>query len=120
MQVGQHVLDLPLVEDVREAFHLPSPDANDLPYAGVVSRNAAHRKVLLLEHTLKPGSLPPSCGVRIVAAIAIGIEELAAARLLPIEAQFRVAFAALGFTPYQKQEREQKARPKTGREPRKT
>ena len=97
MQVRQQVLELLLVEDIRVTFHLPPPDTNDLPYAGVVSRNAAHRKVSFFEDTLEPGSLPSSRGVGIVAPIAVGIVELPPAGLLRIEAEFCVAFAALAI-----------------------
>lgn len=114
MHIRQEVLELLLVEDIGVTFHLPAPYTNDLPNAGIVSRNAAHGKVWPFEDALEPRSLPPSSRVRIMAAIAVGVVELPSARLLRIEAQFCVAFATLGFATQKKHEREHPQRQETG------
>src|SRR5579859_2185477 len=84
-------------EHVAEAFHLAASNANDLAHAGIVGGNPAHGEVLLLEHSFKSGTLPPSCRVRVVATVAVLVIEFAPCRLLRIQPQFGIALTPLGL-----------------------
>lgn len=95
VQVRQQILDLLLVQFLAVARHFFSAQSNDVGDTLVVRRKAAQRKVFVLEDSLEAWTLFAARGVGLVAAIALGVVDLASGGLLRIQTQLGIGFAAL-------------------------
>ena len=84
--------------DLAEAFHFGAAVLDDVGNAVVVGGEPAEGEVWALEDSFHAGSLFAAGGVRLVAAVAVVVVELAAGGLLRVESEFSVGFAALDVT----------------------
>ena len=104
VQVGQHVLDLLLVEGVAKAVHFGAAEANDFAHPRIVGGNATDWKVLPFENAFEPRAFSSAGGVGIVAAVAMLVIKVASDSLLRVQAEFGVAFSTLDFAAGEKRQ----------------
>src|SRR5882757_3634478 len=103
MQICKQIFDLLIAHHTPETFHLAAPVFHNLSDTFVISRQAAHRQVLLFEDTLQRRPLLPPRRVRLVTAIAIVVIKLSPRDLLRVEAKFSVGFPTLNLAPHKRQ-----------------
>ena len=95
MQVGQQISDLLLVEHLAVGRHLVAAEPDHVRHAIIIGRHAAFRQILALENAFHAGALSAAGGVGGVAAVAVIVVDVAACRLLGVEAEFSITFSAL-------------------------
>src|SRR5713226_6174665 len=95
VQVGQEIVHLLLIEHLAKPLHFAAAVTNDFAHAVIIGRQSAERQVLLLENAFHARALLAARGVGLMAAVAILVVEPPSGRLLRIEPEFGVAFAAL-------------------------
>jgi len=102
MEIGEQIFDLFVREHVAEAVHLVASDANDVPDANVIRRQAALAEKWSLENAFEAGPLAPAGGVCRVTAVAVLVVDVMAGGLLRIQSQLGVTLPALDITPAQR------------------
>src|SRR5579859_2438792 len=95
MKIRQQVLDLLRVQLLAVAGHFVSAETDDVGNPVIVGRQAAQRKIFVLEHCFETRTLFSTGGIGLVAAVAFGVVDSASGRLLRVEAEFSVGLAAL-------------------------
>ena len=107
MQICEKILNVLRVQRLTVAGHFVAAEADDVGHSLVVGGQSAQRKVFVLEDSLEGRALFAPAGIRLMAAIAVGVVDSAAGRLLRVEAEFGVRFAALNVASGENGERQQ-------------
>jgi len=112
VHIREEIPNVLLAQRLAIGGHFVAAEADDVAHSIIVGRQSAERKIFVLEDSLETRAFLAALGVRLVAAVAVGVVDLAAGRLLRIEAKFRVRLAALDVASRDHNERQQhKQRP---------
>lgn len=95
MQIRQQIFDLLLIQSWSEGGHFVPSHHNNFGHAIVIRWQSAVFQILFLEHVLQTWSVAALRRICIVTTIAITVVNPAPRRLLRIQSEFSVAFAAL-------------------------
>src|SRR5271163_615529 len=97
VQIRQQIIDLLLIKNLGEAWHLVASQANYIGDPVIIRRHATHRQILPLENAFHAGPLPSARRVGFMTPVAIIVVNLASGDLLWIESEFGIALAALNI-----------------------
>lgn len=98
VHVCEQIVDILLIQGLAIPGHFLAAVANDVGDALIIRRQAADRKVLVLENSFEARTIPSPGGVRLVAAVAVAVIDLAAGRLLGIQPEFGIRLAPFHVT----------------------
>ncbi len=104
LKVGKQGIDLRTGESVAEGGHLGAATHNHFRDAIVIGRHAA-RQVLLFVEVVETGAVQSAAGIRLMAAGAIGIKNVASDGLVGSEAKLGVGLSGLGLAAKRCQQR---------------
>lgn|SRR5258708_4512815 len=90
VQVCQQILNVLLSELLAVAWHFFAAEANDVGHTIVVCGQSAYREIFVLEDSLETRAFLAFRGIWLVAAVAVGIVNLAARNLLLVQAELGV------------------------------
>ena len=90
MHVSQQILDVLCAKRLAEPGHFVAAVIHNIRDPLVIRRKPTERKVLMLEHSLKPRTFFAPHGIGFVATVAMLIINLTARDLLRCESKLRV------------------------------
>src|ERR1035437_3930751 len=90
MQIHEQILNVLRGQGLAVAGHFVAAQADDIDDTVIVRGQSAQRKVFLLENSLERRALLAPTGIRLMAAVALRVVDLAAGRLLRVEAKLGV------------------------------
>ena len=87
VQISQQVFNVLRAQSLAVCRHFVAAQADDVGHALIVGRQSTQRQIFVLKDSLEARAFLASSGIGLMAAVAAGIVDLAASRLLGVESK---------------------------------